>query len=243
MLLTNLKICGITSRDTAWLCAKAGVGALGAVFFQKSPRYVTPQLARALFDGLPSHVARVGVFVDMPASEMIAIAHTAALDTIQMHGNESLSTISSVQQAGFHVIKVVKVAGKDMLESADTVPSSCGILIECGHGALPGGNGATWFWAEAAPLVNIRAFAIAGGLTPQNFIEAATLSKATAWDVSSGVESAPGVKDPGTLQTLFTQARKLDLTTASLFWKGRQPKQQLPDQPVSRKGTYESPQT
>jgi len=220
MLLANLKICGITSRETACLCAEAGVGALGAVFFRKSPRYVTPQQARIMFDGLPPHVARVGVFVDMPAEEMIAIAREAALDTVQMHGSEASSAISAVQQAGFRVIKVVKAKGKNLLEAAAAIPSSCGILVECGHGALPGGNGAAWCWEEAAPLAKVRPFAIAGGLTPRNFTDAAHLSKATAWDVSSGVESEPGIKDPGALHALFTHAQQLAMTSSSPFWKG-----------------------
>jgi len=220
MLLTNLKICGITSREAACLCAEAGVGALGAVFFRKSPRYVTPQQARTLFDGLPSHMARVGVFVDMPAEEMIAIAREAALDTVQMHGNEPPDAISLVQQAGFRVIEVVKAKGQDLLESAAAIPSSCGILVECGHGSLPGGNGAAWRWEEAAPLAMVRPFAIAGGLTPKNFNEAAHLSKATAWDLSSGVESAPGIKDPCALKTLFALAQQLTVPPSAPFWKG-----------------------
>lgn len=223
MTLTNLKICGITSRETACLCAEAGVGALGAVFFSKSPRHVTPRQARALFEGLPLHVARVGVFVDMPAEEMIAIAREAGLDAVQMHGSEASSTIASVQQAGYRVIKVLKVKGDNLLGAAAVIPASCGILVECGHGVLPGGNGAAWRWEEAAPLAEVRPFAIAGGLTPQNFNAAASLSKAAAWDVSSGVESAPGIKAPCALHALFTQARQRAVTAAAPFWKGGPP--------------------
>ncbi|MDD4017699.1 MAG: phosphoribosylanthranilate isomerase, partial [Kiritimatiellae bacterium] len=87
MNLPNLKICGITTRETASFCAEAGVGALGAVFFKKSPRYVTASQTRAMFEALPTHLARVGVFVNTSAEEMIAIAREADLDTVQMHGS------------------------------------------------------------------------------------------------------------------------------------------------------------
>lgn len=195
MHLPNLKICGITTRDTARFCAEAGVGALGAVFYAKSPRYVTPQQARHLFDNLPDSVARVGVFVDPSIPDLLAAAREAALDTVQLHGREPLETIRAAQQAGFRVIKVLKVTGCSLLAEANALPTSAGILVECGRGTLPGGNGAVWNWEGAAALAALRPYALAGGLTPQNLVDAATLSRASAWDVSSGVETSPGIKD------------------------------------------------
>jgi len=199
MFLPNLKICGITTRETARFCAEAGVGALGAVFFRKSPRYVTPQQARAQFAGLPATVARVGVFVDMPILELLDTAREADLDAVQLHGSEALDDLLAVQQAGFRVIKVLKVTGEALLGSARGLPATAGILVECGKGTLPGGNGAAWNWADAAPLAAARPFALAGGLTPDNLIEAATRSRAAAWDMSTGVETAPGIKDHGAI--------------------------------------------
>jgi len=205
MFIPNLKICGITTRDTACFCAEAGAGALGAVFYKKSPRYVTPPHARMLFEGLPRAVARVGVFVDTPSDELLATAREAQLDTIQLHGNESLIDIEAAQQADFHVIKVLKVSGRQLVDAASQLPASVGILVECGKGTLPGGNGSVWNWADAALLATVRPFALAGGLTPQNLVAAASLSKALAWDISSGVENAPGIKDHAAiLKTLET---------------------------------------
>jgi phosphoribosylanthranilate isomerase len=226
MFLPNLKICGITTRETARFCAEVGVGALGAVFFRKSPRYVTPQQARAQFEGLPDTVARVGVFVDMPADEVIAAAREARLDTVQMHGSEARSEIEAVQRAGFHVIKVLKVTGDKLLEAAQALPASAGILVECGKGRLPGGNGAVWNWADAAPLADVRPFALAGGLTPDNLADATRLSGAAAWDLSSGVETAPGVKDHAailkTVQTLTDFLRQPPTPIDSgRFWSPR----------------------
>jgi len=220
MFVNNLKICGITTRETALFCAEAGAGALGAVFFAKSPRHVTPLQARVLFEGLPERIARVGVFVDAPAGQLVAMAREAALDTVQLHGSEPFATIRAAQQAGFRVIKVLKTSGEKMLAEARALPQEVGILIECGRGTLPGGNGAAWNWADAAPLSNLRPFALAGGLTSQNLREAARLSHAAAWDVSSGVESAPGLKDHEAIRDLLENDQKIEVPQHLNFWKG-----------------------
>ncbi len=215
-----LKICGITRKPDALLCAEAGAGALGAIFFEKSPRNVSPAQARFLFDGLPEAIARVGVFVNMPAEAMVAIAQAAGLDTVQMHGNEPTEAMEHVLQAGFHVIKVLKTTGDELLEQARKLPADVNVLVECGKGVLPGGNAATWNWADAAPLAAQRPFAIAGGLSPQNILEAAQVSHATGFDISSGVESAPGIKDEAAVKA-FMQAMTGVAAPASPFsWKG-----------------------
>lgn len=219
MFLANLKICGITTRETAIFCAKHGVGALGAVFFRNSPRYVSPAQARALFDGLPASVARVGVFVDMPTAILIDIARAARLDTVQLHGDESVDTVAAAQKAGFHVIKVLKLTGPDLLKAAEAIPETAGILVECGKGTLPGGNGAAWNWQDAAPLAEVRPFAVAGGLTPLNIAEALRLSNASACDVSSGVETAPGVKDHAAIRKLIDSLSSSETGhSAQPFW-------------------------
>jgi phosphoribosylanthranilate isomerase len=201
-MLANLKICGVTTPATARFCADAGVGALGAVFFPKSPRYVTPQQARAMFEGLPPRVARVGVFVDLPPDEILAVAREAGLTTLQLHGDEPPADILTLQAAGYRVIKVLKATGEKLLNAAHEIPASAGILVECGAGTLPGGNGAAWDWAGAAPLADACPFALAGGLTPDNIAGALRLSRASACDVSSGVESAPGIKDHAAIRAL-----------------------------------------
>ena len=226
MYLATLKICGITTPETARFCVEAGVGALGVVFFSKSPRHVTPRQARLLFEGLPSRVARVGVFVDRSATEVAALAREAALDTVQLHGDEPLCAILALQEAGFRVIKVLKCTGKKLLEAARAIPETAGILVECGTGTLPGGNGAVWNWADAASLAAVRPFALAGGLSPLNLAEAARLSLASAWDVSSGVETAPGIKDHDAITRLattlntFYQHQPMSFA-ASRFWSNR----------------------
>lgn len=220
MPLPFIKICGITRRPDALFCAAAGVGALGAVFYGKSPRNVSPAQARYLFEDLPAQIARVGVFVDASAAAMIAIARAAALDTVQMHGEETMETIHAVLDAGFHVVKVLGRRGEDWLAAARALPPPVGLLVECGQGVLPGGNAAVWNWSAAAALAEVRPFAIAGGLHPLNLAAAARASRASGFDVSSGVESAPGVKDEAAVRAFLQAAADLGPPPHSFSWKG-----------------------
>jgi phosphoribosylanthranilate isomerase len=202
------------------MCAEAGAGALGAVFFEKSPRNVTPAQARFLFDGLPEAIARVGVFVDTHPEAVIAIARAAALDTVQLHGSESLETIEAIRRAGFHVVKVLQSTGDELVAAARALPPQVGILVECGKGTLPGGNAAIWNWGAAAPLAELRPFAIAGGLHLQNLAVAARASRASGFDVSSGVESAPGLKDEAAVRAFVQAAAALPSPLSPFSWKG-----------------------
>ena len=220
MFLPSVKICGIIRRSDARVCAAAGAGALGTVFYEKSPRCVTPAQARDLFEDLPAHIARVGVFVDATAQAMMAVAREARLDTVQMHGQENAETIQTVMHAGFHVVKVLAGTSEELLAAARALPSQVGILVECGRGKLPGGNAAAWNWSLAAPLTELRAFAIAGGLRPQNLAEAARSSRASGFDVSSGVESSPGIKDETAVRAFLQAAATLEFPQSAFFWKG-----------------------
>ena len=221
MFVPSVKICGITRRQDALVCAEAGVGALGAVFYPKSPRNVSPAQARELFDGLPTRIARVGVFVNASVETMIKTAHEAKLDTIQMHGEETLDVIEAVRRAGFHVVQAIKRTGKELLTVARSLPPQVGVLVECGRGALPGGNGLAWNWSEAAALAEFRPFAIAGGLHPENLAIVARQSLASAFDASSGVESAPGIKDESAIRAFLRAASELATPKFPMPWKAQ----------------------
>lgn len=220
MFLPHVKICGLTRRPDALAGARAGAGALGAVFYAKSPRNVSPAQARELFADLPAEIARVGVFVDASAEAMIETARAAALDVVQMHGGETLDAIEAVMRAGFRVVKVLGGAGKEWIAEARALPPPVGILVECGKGELPGGNGIAWNWAAAAALAEIRPFAIAGGLNPGNLAEAARASRAAGFDVSSGVETAPGLKDEAAVRAFLRAAAELPAAPVPFSWKG-----------------------
>jgi phosphoribosylanthranilate isomerase len=220
MFLPHVKICGITRRQDALFCAQAGAGAVGVVFHGKSPRHVSPTQARYLFEDLPAQVARVGVFVDVSAEIMVDTARAAALDTVQMHGVETLESIRAVLQAGFHVVKVLRRLEQELVAEARALPPQAGILVECGSGVLPGGNGVAWDWSAAAALAEIRPFAIAGGLNPGNLAEAARASHAAGFDASSNLESAPGLKDEAAVRAFLRAAAELPARPMPFSWKG-----------------------
>lgn len=219
-MLPFLKICGITRREDALFCAEAGAGALGAVFYPRSPRHVTPEQARDCFADLPRGIARVGIFVNRPVADILAIARTASLTTIQLHGEESAADIITLAQAGLHVVAVLKTTGPDLLARAQALPAGTGILVECGCGALPGGNAAAWEWAGAAILAASFPFAIAGGIGPENLAAAAQASRAGGFDASSSLEAAPGIKDKASVLAYVQAAAQLPPPARPFFWKG-----------------------
>ncbi len=219
MFLPFLKICGITRREDALFCAEAGAGALGVVFYPKSPRNVTGFQAQAIFKGLPRELARVGIFVNETVETMLKTARQAGLDTVQMHGEETVDKIEAILREGFHVVQAIKRTGPPLLAAARALPPQVGILVECGRGALPGGTGTVWNWSQAAPLAQVRRFAIAGGLNPQNLAQVARESRAAGFDISSGVELAPGVKDPAAVRALMQSATALRVPPRAFAWK------------------------
>jgi phosphoribosylanthranilate isomerase len=220
MHLPHVKICGITRRSDALVCVDAGAGALGAVFYKKSPRNVSAAQARRLFDGLPPDVARVGVFVNAPVDFMLMIAREARLTTIQMHGEEPVETCAALLRAGYHVVQAIKRTGPGLLTAGRALPLKAGVLVECGRGALPGGNGVAWNWSAAAPLADFRPFAIAGGLNAENLAAAARDSQAAGFDASSGVELSPGVKDEAAVRAFLRVAAELPHHPTPFCWKG-----------------------
>ena len=186
-----LKICGLTDPADARLCAEAGAAALGAVFFPPSPRNVTPERAAEVFADIPPDVARVGVFVDATAADILRAARIAGLGVAQLHGAEPPALAAELLAAGLRVLKVLR--GGDLAAEAARFPDGTRFLVECSRGALPGGNGAAWDW-RAARVLSPLPFALAGGLSPDNLPAAAAASGAVFFDLSSAVESAPGRK-------------------------------------------------
>lgn len=199
-----LKICGLTDPADARFCAEAGAAALGAVFYPPSPRNVTPERAGEVFADVPPDVARVGVFVDATAADILRAARVAGLGVAQLHGAEPPTLAAELLAAGLRVLKVLR--GGDLAAEAARYPVGTRFLVECGRGALPGGNGAAWDWTAARALAP-RPFALAGGLGPDNLVAAASASGAVFFDLSSSVESFPGRKDRGRVLAAVAAAR------------------------------------
>lgn len=190
----QVKICGLTRVDEAVACAAAGAHAVGLVFYPRSRRCIGAETAREIRRALPPAVACVGVFVDAPPETVLQMAHTAALDAVQLHGCEPPEVVEQLRREGLFVIKALFADRTPGLFEAPHYSASA-YLVECGQGPLPGGNAHAWDWGRAAALAERHPLILAGGLTPENAAQAVRTALPDAVDVSSGVEAGPGRKD------------------------------------------------
>ncbi len=212
-----VKICGITDPVAMQAAASAGADFAGLVFFAKSPRNLDIAQARALRDLLPldGTCKAVALVVDADDAALAAIVSGVAPDYLQLHGHESPARVEAVRaKFGLPVIKAVPVATAAEVEAAmaylDPGRRADIILFDAKpdpKGVRPGGNGLAFDWHILDGIKGRSPFALAGGLTPDNVAAAIAMTGATIVDVSSGVESAPGVKDPGLIRR-FLQAAK-----------------------------------
>ena len=190
----QVKICGLTRVDEAVACAAAGAHAVGLVFYPRSRRCIRAETAREIRRALPPAVACVGVFVDAPPETVLQAARSAGLGAVQLHGCEPPEVIGQLRREGLFVIKALFAERAPAVEDAPRYCASA-FLVECGQGALPGGNALAWDWSAASGIGLESALILAGGLTPLNAGQAICAASPDALDVSSGVETAPGRKD------------------------------------------------
>ena len=195
-----VKICGIRRREDAEAAVEAGANAIGFVFWQKSPRYIDPFRARALAAALPPFVTPVGVFVDQPADHVNAVANLAQLGAVQLHGDEGVDYARLMNRP---VVKAVTLPRDGSGDGIKRWPARVLVLLDVHDPVRRGGTGRTIDWAAAAAVAGSRPIVLAGGLTPDNVGEAIARVRPFGIDVSSGVESAPGIKDYGRLKALF----------------------------------------
>lgn len=208
----RVKICGL--REPAHVAAAVGAGAayVGFVFFAKSPRHVGIPDAAALTAAVPPGVAKVALTVNASDAELDAITATVPLDMLQLHGSESPGRVAEVRaRYGLPVMKAIGVAAEADLAAIQTFGRVADqLLIDAKPpegAALPGGNGIVFDWRLVARKYWPCPWMLAGGLTPGNVAEAIRLTGARQVDVSSGVESAPGVKDEGMIRAFLAAAR------------------------------------
>ncbi|ESW61605.1 MAG: N-(5'-phosphoribosyl)anthranilate isomerase [Rhodobacter sp. CACIA14H1] len=196
----RVKICGLrTAADVAAVVA-AGAAYAGFVFFPKSPRHLTVEQASTLALAAPPGLAKVALTVDADDPTLDAIVEGVALDMLQLHGHESPDRVAEIRSRyGLPVMKAVGVADEgDLAALLDYSMVADQILVDAKpprESPLPGGNGLSFDWRLVAQRRWLRPWMLAGGLTPDNVAEAIRLTNARQVDVSSGVESAPGVKD------------------------------------------------
>jgi phosphoribosylanthranilate isomerase len=200
----QVKICGITRPQDAALAVELGARAIGLVFWPRSPRVVDRERAREIVSILPSGVDAVGVFVNQ-TGQVLEIAHEVGLRAIQLHGDESPDSyrMLTTDAAGVSVIKAVAVDDESAIRQALDVPQSARVLLDAHDAVSRGGTGRTIDWSLAAAIALRRPVILSGGLNAANVLEAIEAVRPAAIDVSSGVESSPGVKDADKLRSLF----------------------------------------
>ncbi len=205
--MTLVKICGINSPEALDAAADAGADHIGLVFFPPSPRAVTPAQAAAISAHRPGGPARVGLFVDPTDDDVAEVLASLALDVLQVHGAPGRAAelrarfgvpVWAVVGVGNAADLPVDAAGVDgLLLDAKAPPGA----------VLPGGNAQTFDWSMLRGWAAPAPWLLAGGLTPDNVMDAVRISGAPAVDVSSGVERTRGVKDAGLIQAFVSNAR------------------------------------
>lgn len=190
--MTKVKICGFTEPDNARDASIAGVDAVGLVFYDKSPRNVDVQKAQEIIDALPPFVNRVGLFVNANPSFVDEILCEVPLDTLQFHGDESLLDCTQYQMP---FIKSLRVRpDTNVVQVAEQFSSASAILLDSFNPSSFGGTGEAFDWSLACVDISLPII-LAGGLNSDNVSSAIRQVRPYAVDASSGVESAPGVKD------------------------------------------------
>ncbi len=201
--MTRIKICGITNLDDALQAVEAGADALGFVFYARSPRYVTPAQVKKIVAELPPFVTKVGLFVNEPAEGIVRSMAEARLDVVQLHGDERPADCLFDSHP---VIKALRVKDAGSLAGADEYQVAA-LLLDAWCDEHYGGTGKSFDWKLAKQLTGRRPLILAGGLRPENVIDAVRRVKPYAVDVSSGVEAAPGKKDHSKVAEFICRVR------------------------------------
>lgn len=212
-MTVRCKICGITDAAALDAAVRGGASFVGFVFFPPSPRAVTPETAAALTRRVPAAVSTVGLFVD-PDDALIARATAAArLDIIQLHGDEPPARVAEIRtRTGRTVMKAIKVAEHADLALAEPYRDVADYLMFDARppkdADRPGGNARAFEWSILTGFTWPKPWFLAGGLTPDNVATAVRITGARHVDTSSGVESAPGRKDPARIRAFLEAAAR-----------------------------------
>ncbi len=205
---TRIKICGLTRIEDAQRAVDLGAAALGFNFYPPSPRYIEPEPARAIIRRLPPFVTALGVFADeTDAGHVISLAREAGATAVQVHGPRfpALHELLSV----FTLVVAVAVREGFKPEELRKIKPSAFLLDAFDPDRL-GGTGRSFDWSVAREAKQYGPIILAGGLTPENVAQAVREVRPFAVDVASGVESAPGIKDPAKLRAFFAAVAQAD---------------------------------
>ncbi len=209
-----VKICGLSTLESVAAAALGGAKFAGFVFYPPSPRNLSPEQAAPLVAGVPSGISRVGVFVD-PGDELLErVLAKAPLDLIQLHGEESPERVGAIKKKfGKPAIKAIKISSEaDLGEAARYFAAADWLMFDARpskDASRPGGNALAFDWELLRRMRWPLPWMLSGGLNPGNLGEAVRISGAKAVDVSSGVESRPGVKDTAKIREFLAVARRI----------------------------------
>lgn len=201
----KVKICGITNWADARCAYAAGADFLGFNFYPPSPRYIDPAKAGRIVRRLPKRVGAVGVFVNESEEVMLETARAVGLKFFQLHGDESPALISRLRRTA-RSVKVIKAIPVRVSVGGDRLRqfrNASAILLDGFDARRRGGTGKTFNWSIARRFRARHRIFLAGGLTPENVVDAIRKARPFAIDVCSGVESAPGRKDPAKIKALM----------------------------------------
>lgn len=196
----RVKICGIRRVEDALLAAELGASSIGLIFWPGSARFIDPFRARRIVASLPPLVTAVGVFVDQPEEYIAGVAGLVKLGAVQLHGQEAPASYARLP---YRVIKAVPVGDTFDPADLDAIPARATVLLDAHDPVRHGGTGRQIDWSRAAAAARRRPVILSGGLRPDIVATAVATVRPYAVDVSSGVESSPGVKDPAKLRALF----------------------------------------
>jgi phosphoribosylanthranilate isomerase len=204
--MTKIKICGLTREEDAVFAAQQGADFLGFIFVPSTPRYVEPEQAAAIAAKVRESGTApklVGVFRDASPDYIREIASVVGLDVVQLHGRESDDDIAAI---GIPAIKTLRVG--DTLPDTHTAPTAAWLLFDTFDERRIGGTGRHFDWSLLALYERTKSFFLSGGLTPETVVAAISLVRPDGIDISSGLESSPGVKDPDKVARLFERVRR-----------------------------------
>lgn len=200
----RVKICGITSIADAQVAVKAGADAIGLVFYERSPRAVSIEQAYAIAASVGPFVTVVGLFVDADKTLVQNVLAKVALHVLQFHGDESREYCEQFQRPYMKAIRMRPEL--DVMQAINHFPGASAILLDAYRPGVPGGTGETFDW-QRVPSQLSRPIVLAGGLTAENVALAIQSTHVYGVDVSGGVESAPGKKDPQKVEQFIHNAK------------------------------------
>jgi phosphoribosylanthranilate isomerase len=221
--MTWIKICGITNLEDAQVAVDAGADALGFVFYEKSPRKIEPETARAIASKLPPKIEKIGVFVDDPVERIRNTAQQVGLSAVQVYLAHSepqrvqdllLLNERDTDPKLIAAFPAGELDGEGLLLVGREKRKLYALMLDSGSNSMPGGTGKTFDWSKARVKIQFLSVTVpmivAGGLTPLNVGEAIRFFQPWGVDVASGVEARPGKKDPEKVRAFVDAVRKAD---------------------------------